>query len=190
MKRNSRNQGFTLIEMIVSLGLFTIVLFISTSAFLTIVNADRKSRAVRIATDNLNLALEDMQRRVRTGSYYWCGTGGDLSLVAVQDCPAGSDTLSFTEQDGTTRTTYFLGPGVIKRQTALGSIDVTAPEISITNLKFMVQGSALGPSSSGVDTIQPYVVILIDGAVNNAAHPALNTSFKIQTTVTQRNYDS
>lgn len=190
MNTTLHKQGFTLVEMIISLGLFTIILFIATSAFLTVVNADRKSRAVRIATDNLNLALEDMQRRMRTGSYYWCGAGGESLPAAVQDCPTGSDVLSFTEQDGVTRTTYFLNSGVIRKQTALGSIDVTAPEISITNLKFIVKGSALGPSGSGVDTVQPYVVILIDGAVNSAAHPTLNTGFKIQTTVTQRNYDS
>lgn len=189
MSITSRKQGFTLIEMIVSLGLFTIILFIATSAFLTVVNADRKSRAVRIATDNLNLALEDMQRRIRTGSYYWCGTGGESSLVAVQNCLSGSNTLSFTEQDGS-RTTYFVSSGVIKRQTVSGSIDVTSTEISITSLKFIVQGSALGPSGLGADRNQPYVVISIDGAINNAGHPTLNTSFEIQTTVTQRNYDS
>lgn len=186
--------GFTLVEMIVSIGLFTVVLFIATSAFLTVVNADRKSRATRIATDNLNLALEDMQRKIRTGSSYYCGPGGESSLTAIRDCSGypGDSVISFTEQDGVTRTTYSLGlltsPGtpksVYRYRSAGIPIPVTAPEISISDLKFFVQGSTPG------DPIQPYVVIVIDGAIINTANPALGASFKIQTTVTQRNYDS
>jgi prepilin-type N-terminal cleavage/methylation domain-containing protein len=187
MNTTLRKQGFTLVEMIVSIGLFTIVLFIATSAFLTVVNADRKSRNVRITADNLNLALEDMQRRVRTGSNYWCGAGGDSS-PSVQDCPGSDTTFSFTEQDGT-RTTYTLGGTIIKRKTATGSIDVTAPEIVINNLKFLVQGSAIGPGSGGTDKNQPSVVIMLTGSITDAAHPSLSESFNIQTMVTQRNYD-
>lgn len=189
MKRNSNKKGYTLVEMIVSIGLFTIVLFIATSAFLSVVNADRKSRAVRIASDNLNLALEDMQRRIRTGSSYYCGAL-NTDVGGVGDCPSGGDTLSFTEQDGVTRTTYHWGGSsdkTIYRISSTGSIQVTAPEISIYGLKFIVQGSTLATDG---DTNQPYVNIVIDGSIIDAAHTMLNTTFKIQTTVTQRNYDS
>jgi len=46
MKLANSQRGFTLIEMTVSLGLFTIIMFIATSAFLSIVNTDRKARSV------------------------------------------------------------------------------------------------------------------------------------------------
>lgn len=196
-----RNKGFTLVEMIVSIGLFTIVLFIATSAFLTVVNADRKSRAVRIASDNLNLALEDMQRRIRTGSTYYCGAL-NTDVGGVGDCSTG-DTLSFTEQDGVTRTTYTLASNKITREykcmvnllcssfvTYGIPIDVTAPEISITGLKFIVQGSYPASGAVTTDLVQPYVTMVIDGSIVNAANPSLGASFKIQTTVTQRDYDS
>ena len=48
MSIHSQNKnGFTLVEMIVSIGLFTIALFIASSAFLAVLNADRKSRATQ-----------------------------------------------------------------------------------------------------------------------------------------------
>lgn len=189
MNTPSHKQGFTLIEMVVSIGLFTIVLFIATSAFLNVVNADRKSRAVRVAADNLNLALEDMQRRIRTGSYYYCGTGGDTAQVVSDTCVNNNSTFSFTEQNGT-RTTYTWNGTSIFRTTGAGApVVTTAPEINVYRLSFMVRGSALGPSGGGTDPNQPYVVISVAGKIVSAAQPATGVDFNIQTIVTQRNYD-
>jgi len=164
------------------------------------VNADRKTRATRIAADNLSLALEDMERRVRTGSSYYCGIGGELG--GVRGC-SGETSISFTEQDGITRTTYKLEGNKITRQhicivaPCVNSlvydtpIDVTAPEVSITSgtgLKFIVQGSTPGVLPTG-DSVQPYVTVVIDGSIGATANPAGQAKFKIQTTITQRNYD-
>ncbi|MBU0722958.1 type II secretion system GspH family protein, partial [Patescibacteria group bacterium] len=51
--------GFTLVEMIVSLGLFTVILFISMQALLSMVDANHKAQSLRAAMDNLNLSLEE-----------------------------------------------------------------------------------------------------------------------------------
>ncbi|MDO8603903.1 MAG: type II secretion system protein [bacterium] len=173
--------GFTLVEMIVALGLFTIVLFIATSAFLSIVNADRKARAVRVAADNLNIALEDMSRRIKTGTSYYCGPGGD-ALLSVKDCASGGNTLFFTGQDGF-RTMYTLdSSGAILRSIAPDApISATSPEIKITSLNFIVNGS------DPTDKIQPVVAISISGSLSAGT---ANTTFKMQTTVTQRQYDN
>lgn len=205
-------RGFTLLEMTVSLGLFTIIMFIATSAFLSIVNTDRKARATRIAIDNLNIALEDMTRKIKTGTTYYCGE----SATGTYDCPVGtpSNALSFNDQSGT-RITYKLaqGGGNITAGTGCGFTNgvqgcilrtdpssglymiATSPEIDITNLKFMVSGSlpcgggANCVSSPGVtDTKQPTVVVLINGSLP-AIGASATTTFKMQTTVTQRVYD-
>lgn len=168
-------RGFTLVEMTVSLGLFTIIMFIATSAFLSIVNTDRKSRSVRIAVDNLNIALEDMSRRIKTGSTYNCGGG-----AGTNNCPSpGQSSFAFTEQDEVTRTVYTWSSNAIWR----GAERITSTEITITNLKFIVSGSAVGVA----DNQQPMVVIVIDGSLGSGATAS---SFKIQTTVTQRAYDN
>lgn len=159
--------------MIVSLGLFTIIMFIATSAFLSIVNTDRKARAVRIAVDNLNIALEDMSRRIKTGSTYSCGGG-----AGTNDCPAGLGSFAFTEQDGSTRTIYTRGSNAVLRN----GTQVTSSEITITNLRFIVSGSNPSP-----DTKQPMVTIVIDGSLGSGT---ASSTFKIQTTVTQRAYDN
>ncbi|MHB1118013.1 MAG: PulJ/GspJ family protein [Minisyncoccota bacterium] len=190
MKRNLHNQGFTLVEMIVSIGLFTVILFVATSAFLSVVDSDRKTRAIRVVMDNLSISLENIERHIRTGSAYYCGVAGS----GVLDCASGGSTLSFTEQDGTTRTTYAWDSetkAIFRTVSAGAPVRITSPEISIDNLKFIVMGSALGAGRGGTDTVQPYVIMAIDGSIGAAlASPASRANFKIQTMVTQRNYDN
>ena len=202
-----KSRGFTIVEMTVALGIFTIVLFMTSSAFFSIVNADRKSRATRIATDNLNLVLEDMSRKIKTGVNYKCGGG----LSGTFDCTASSGAFSFNDQSGQLITykraqgswpvsvggcgDAFSGTrGCILRRVG-GSSEVfmlaTSPEIDIKELKFWVSGSSL--YSSG-DKRQPAVAISIWGyigpSVSNAPNQAEKSTFRIQTAIVQRTYDN
>ncbi|MEK7568801.1 MAG: type II secretion system protein [Patescibacteria group bacterium] len=192
---NRSCRGFSLVEMIVSLGIFTIVLFIATSAFLTVVNADRKSRATRIAMDNLNLALEDMSRRIKTGSSYNCGA----TVSSTNDCSSSDNETSFKfiDQENDTviyklgsgpsgclnNNLYKVGQGCILRTIPYESplfMLATSPEIDITKLKFIVSGSTFG------DSVQPVAVIMVEGSLG--VDPK-KTTFKVQTTITQRKVD-
>jgi len=62
MKNFSKNiktsRGFTLLEMIVAIGIFTIVMLMATSALVTIIGANRKVQSQQVAINNLNFALE------------------------------------------------------------------------------------------------------------------------------------
>lgn len=197
---SKNSKGFTLVEMIVSLGLFTIVLFIATSAFLSVVNADRKSRATRIATDNLNLALEDMMRKIKTGYAYGCDAGGDcasgtvfsftdqIGVNFIYKRGVGSGAIvSGTAFSGCGSAYYTSTQGCLLREEGGTTVPMiaTSPEIDITSLKFAVSGSAVFPNRS-----QPVVVVTIDGAIGaNLPNTAGRSAFSIQTVVTQRPYD-
>lgn len=192
---SQKQNGFTLVEMTVSLGLFTIIMFIATSAFLSIVNTDRKARSVRIAADNLNIALEDMSRRIKTGSTYNCGGGA----TGTQDCAATpGNTFSFNDDStASARVTYRRAVGLGGCGTGYTSTQgcilrnnelITSPEIDIRDLKFLVSGSTpCGTTPPCANTKQPMVVIVIDGSLGSGT---TESGFKIQTTVTQRAYDN
>lgn len=70
-KYNKQNGGFTLIEIIVSLAIFTTVAVISVGALLRIMDANRKSISIKTVTNNVNFALESMTREMRVGSKYF-----------------------------------------------------------------------------------------------------------------------
>src|SRR3989344_1391455 len=68
----SKSSGFTLVEMIVALGFFTIIMLIVISVLASVAGANEKGRTMRIVIDNLNFAVENMSRTLRVGSQYQC----------------------------------------------------------------------------------------------------------------------
>lgn len=75
MKERRPQQGFTLIEMIVASSVFIIIMLIVVGGLISLNNESRKSRSIRLVTDNLSAAIDSMSRAVRMGSYYHCGCG-------------------------------------------------------------------------------------------------------------------
>ncbi len=72
LNKKNNQRGFTLLEMIISLAIFTIVALIAIGAILKIMDANRKSLSLKTAINNLNFALESMSREMRVGSNYFC----------------------------------------------------------------------------------------------------------------------
>lgn len=73
-------QGFTLVEMIVALGIFTLVAVVAIGAFLKIIDANKKSQSLKTAVNNLNFAMEAMSRELRVGYNYYC-TGASAVIT-------------------------------------------------------------------------------------------------------------
>jgi prepilin-type N-terminal cleavage/methylation domain-containing protein len=72
-KINSKTKGFTLIEALVSLGLFSIVIVTASGVILSILNSNRKNQAISSVVNNLNYSVESMVRDIKTGYGYQCG---------------------------------------------------------------------------------------------------------------------
>jgi len=198
-------KGFTLIEMLVAVGLFAIVMVIALGALLSLSQSDRKAESLKSVIDSLDFSLDGMSRSIRTGTSYYCGPFATQG--ATNDCkdPGGDHTqISFTASDGSF-ISYRYNPtctgqvGCIEKNAGSGWLPLTSPEVHITSLNFYVVGSA--PGSAG-DTLQPKVTILLHGYIpvtgnptsqdqcNPSAFPGNSCSvFNLQTSVTQRVYD-
>lgn len=182
-------KGFTLIELIVSVAIFATTMTIALGALLSMSESNRRAEALKSVVNNLNFALEDMSRQLRTGYNYHCGSGGDAATPAPLDCAAvGQSYLAFTGPTGQT-VTYCLGTSAgcnssgdaILKKVGSGPFEmVTSPEVDITALTFYV----LGAAQVGV---QPKVVMLLSGAVQITQ--SQRSTFNLQTTITQRLYD-
>ena len=177
----NKTSGFTLVELIVSLGLFTIVVMIAMGAMLSLSDTNRKVKTMRIAMDNLNMALDSMSREIRMGSVYTCNPSLPVTLSygdVGADCVNGASSLAFFSQDGDTMV-YRLNGTTIQRSKNGGSSgsfsDMTAADITIDELVFYVRGAG-----SGVE--QPRVIISLSGTVNDK----VSSSFRLQTTATQK----
>jgi len=192
---NSR-RGFTLVEMIVALGMFTTVMLVVVSVLASVAGANEKGRTLRIVIDNLNFAVENMARTLRVGSQYHCGANGATS---GNDCDEASIIIFHNFQDNNVITAFRWkldanSIGMIERSNACTDFTegdcnpspgdwkrITAPEIDVKSLRFYVNGAEED------DDAQAQVFLLTRGT---AGKGSVQTDFNIQTTVTQRLADS
>ena len=65
-------RGFTLVEMIVSLGIFAVVAVVALGALVRIMTANQKAQTLQSAMTNISFALESMSRELRSGITYHC----------------------------------------------------------------------------------------------------------------------
>jgi prepilin-type N-terminal cleavage/methylation domain-containing protein len=170
--RYPRYRGFTLIEMIVSIAIFSTVVLVAVGALLSIISANRKANALRVVMENLNFAVESVARDIRTGNEYSCGGTGDCS---------GAHTLSFLDQDGNSAIYSFSDSSLIRTNDS-GSMSITSPAVIIENVTFSVVGSSPG------DELQPRVLMTIEGYAGYQG--STKSAFSIQTTISQRDSDS
>lgn len=70
--KKKKNKGFTLIEALVSLGLFSIVIVSASGVILSIINSNKKNQAISSVVNNLNYSIESMIRDIKTGYRYQC----------------------------------------------------------------------------------------------------------------------
>ena len=186
-------KGFTLIEMMVAVAIFSIVMMIGVGALLSLVEANRRAQAIHSVMSNLNAALESMSRSIRVGTTYHCQSSQNPApqLDTPADCAAGGGLLLAFESaqgdldDLEDQVVYRWVDGESKRlERSLDSGDtwvaLTAPEVSIDSFEFFVVGSGL------TDTLQPRVLMRLKGS---APVPGGRTEFSVQASVTQRLLD-
>ncbi len=195
-----KNRGFTLIEIMVSISIFTVVMLVTMGALLTLNDSSRKAQALRTVIDNLNFAVEDMSRKIRTGNNYHCylesenpsfsreelktpkdcsGTAGRAISLKIQEEENGKPVYVayIFSKDPVTRV------GSIKLRRGLGDslgpeLAITSPEVDIRKMEFRVIG-AVSPKA------QPMVILNISGTVN-LQKEKLRTDFSLQTAISRR----
>lgn len=172
------NKGFTLVEMLVAVGVFVLVTALSLGAILSIFDANRKAKTSKTVVDNLNLSIENMARTIRYGSNYYCGE----SLVSTEenDCLNGSTAVSVTFENS--RIIYRLNGTTLQRVEGGQVNNITSPDTKIEHLRFYVDGANEFPN-----TKQPYIVVVIKGYVGEKANT--KTEFSIETMMSQRKID-
>lgn len=189
--------GYTLVELLVALSLFTIVALAMVSSLYTVNAAWKRVQAMKTVMDNLNFAIESISRNIRTANTLVCG-GESLDNLANPNCTfagsSGNTVLAMNSTLGDAKAIeYSLDPGKhqimkrVKEGTTLGNsgtwsntVAVTTPEISIDRLRFYVDGANV------TDGSQPEVIISIQGKATAAGQ---TIPFAIQTIASQRNIE-
>jgi prepilin-type N-terminal cleavage/methylation domain-containing protein len=176
-------RGFTLVELMVSLTVFSIVMLISTGVLLVMIDVNAKGQALYSSYSNLSFALDSMTREIRTGRNYYCADDeGDWPEEdEKKDCEDGILIVFDRGWDGE-RVGYRLKDDRIEQRIGIGKwFPITAAEVAILKLDLNVA------STNDSDEQQPYVDVDVEGEIyNGLADP---TDFEISTRVIQRVLD-
>lgn len=162
--------GFTMIELLTSVGLFMVVVVAASSLFIAVVQGNRKAIALQNILDEGKFVLEIMSRDIRTGKLFSVPT---------------SNSLEFTNAEGNIVCyRYNVGNKSIQKISSScggsGSVnEVTSSHISVDNFKFTLTGE------SSSDNIQPRIVISM-GITNKGTKAESQSSINLETTISSR----
>ncbi len=195
IKRASRQKGFTIIEVLIAMSVFTVIITIGIGAVLDTIRQHYVSQNSRTVMDSLNFIMEDMARNIRLGFNMRCGDPStDSDGMEIPQSCAGSviteahNELSFNDQTGVP-VTYIItspsaGPSTIQKKKGTGPLEVITPpevEMNFAHSGFTVRGAEAGDGS------QPTVVIRLSGTIK---YKDTSSTFAIETAVVLRALDS
>ena len=141
-----KTKGFTLIEIIVSLGIFSVVAVIAIGALVRVTSANRQAQAIQSGVNNVSFALDAMSREMRVGTNYACYHGsGVISSGATQlnlipsSCSSnttytnpGDTIISFTSSDGLLYAYLFSNPSGVSTTTVYKAEATTGGQSLLT----------------------------------------------------------
>jgi type II secretory pathway pseudopilin PulG len=178
----TRRGGFTIVELMVSVGIFIFVLSAAMGALLSIVNVYRKTQTLHVVSDNVNLALEDISKNIIQGTNFHC----DAMVAPITDARScnvsGTSSIVFVSNDNNKKITYWLDTvshEIMKDVDTVAGKLTTGSVVTIEELRFRVfAGEGVGSKD------QPRVIVNIRGTAIGAGDTS--SSFDVQTTAVQR----
>ena len=201
MKNNNfkkrTTKGYTIIETMVSLSIFSVIILSGMAALLNTNILYHKSQDMRSVLDSLSFIMEDMSRNLRTGYNYRCVIGDFSNSEAntPQSCSTGGGIIFETDVgDPSTiadqwaykvESTDNGATFNISKSTDGGTtfVQLNSSEVRINKISGF---SVLGAVPPTADSQQPLVIIKLSGTVTfkNVVSP-----FSLQTSVSQRRVD-
>ncbi len=186
-------SGFTLVELLVAVALFSILMSIAAGGFVRALRSEREVSAMMAAESNVNLALEQMAREMRTG-YLFCHDPGSDAASPVCQCTSNLEqpvptwtcsSIEFYNANGEKVDYSLNASNVLERADSAENDGVPEPltsdNVSITNLSFTIFGNLEG------DHWNPRVTVAI-GVEPNDNTVSWSTA-NLETTISARSID-
>ncbi|MBU6231867.1 MAG: prepilin-type N-terminal cleavage/methylation domain-containing protein [Patescibacteria group bacterium] len=205
MKPRTKRSGFTLVEIVVSLMIFSIVAVVALTALVTIINSNAKAQSLESSMTNMDFIMDAMSRELRVGKYYYCASSADGSLpltnsdtnpLRAQNCPLGQTPNLIAFQSNTTASSdpncplvyayYFAGSGSSytlekAEQTACGQSFSPSSYSPILDPAITLTNYSLSVSSQAY----PLVSVQLSGYVT-AGKQKNQSYFNLETAMSQR----
>lgn len=188
-KFKKRQQGISLLELIVSMGIFVIVTLLVNGIYINIVNSQKQAIASQITQESFRFAFEVMSKEIRAAQGVFEGS----------DCPAPPNTNGYykifnnaaNNDEKITGALYFKN---VEGQCVIYDMDnnrlrinrggivgyITPDELKFLDLKFSINDGL----ANAVGVFQPTVTIMAEAEMKNLP----TEHIRMQTTISSREY--
>jgi prepilin-type N-terminal cleavage/methylation domain-containing protein len=174
--------GFTLLELVVVLGVFAVLVTTLTGAFVSTVRVERRTFASQETLSSTRYAIELMARAIRQAQ------PDSVAIVTTRPGCAATSCLTFRRPNNEeveyvhcqTVTASCPATGRLFQRVGAGNlVPLTPAGIDVQAASFTLLGEAPAP-----DTVQPRVTVSLSVAPTT---PAGLTTLNVQTTISLRN---
>ena len=179
IKKRIQSKGFTLVELLVSISVFSLIVSAMSGAFISTIRAQRKSLAFQQLLEQSSYLEEYISRSIRMGKK-------DISGVCISAKPNYEIThsnkgIKFLNYNRNCQEFYVSGSRLWENKNGV-DLALTSSNLMVENINIELSGN------SQTDNFQPRVTIFlkIKGA---GSKPEEQPEIKIQTTISQRNPD-
>jgi prepilin-type N-terminal cleavage/methylation domain-containing protein len=190
------NKGFTLVEVLVAITVFTLVTAVAVGLFIHALQSQRKVLAYQELFDQTSFIMEYMTRGIRMAKKQRTVTAPISCIATVgrnYELVGGSPShLRFIRWD------HLVGAFIcyefrvrenrleVSRDRGVSWAFLTSPRLKVINFRFNIIGD--GPETPPIQPIQPRVTIVLE--VGGREYGAgLRPRIHLQTTVSQRDLD-
>jgi prepilin-type N-terminal cleavage/methylation domain-containing protein len=198
----NNQKGTTLIELMVSVAIFSVLILMITSIFKAVIDGQRSSLAAQNTQESMRFVMETMSKSIRQaqkGESYCQLSGGAVAvnkvyntdgvIATVAGVSVGSEILYFKNKYGNCFY-YFLGNDnrlyMASSTPTIPAIEVfpiTPDEVQVSGLDFTIVDDAIGAFHS----VQPRVTFKMK--VEFVGRPEYKQTVYLQTTVSSRHYE-
>lgn len=166
MKFKKRQKGFTLIEVLVSVGLFIMVITVLSQVYISVIRSEKIAYALLNSENNIRNSLESIARSIRLGKDFdRTGNGRKICFQYFLEEDWQNTCYRFNEPHGTLEKLSGNGPFA----------SILDPQLTVNHLQFYIKG---GDSDSQASII---IVMEISTSVKRQEY-----LFNVQTAVTPR----
>ncbi len=179
MRNKRKKNGFTIIEIVVTVGILAVVAVVGTNIFFTVLRSSSKSKVLTTVKQNGDYALSVMERMIRKSEKIVLNSDDQTCVLGmtkfkIVNLDQQETEFEFVDMDGDLSNGY--------DYVASNASRLTSDEVKITNPTF--------DCTKDSDFIPSSITIKFTVSQNTVAtpRPEEDASVDFQTTIVTRNY--
>lgn len=179
MEVRIKEKGFTIFEMIVAVGIFTVVVIVAVSSLLTLTTSEKKAITLQNTQDNVRFAMEAMAKEMRTGENF------------PADCSIGCRAITYRTARGETVFYRLNQASNVIEKASSGTECEPFPDacyFPFTSASVVIEEALFYVTGAGDDNLQPKITLVVRAAALGVERTV--SRLHLQTTVAQRRLDT